>query len=270
MKLSLTSWSLRACSLPEAAGIARALGIGALDLGYFYGPALDKAALLADPDGMAETVRALGIHVPSFYHLFGDSLSDRNLADPRHRDRNIADFRKAVQFCARAEIDTIFILPGVCNPGQGRAQALEESARSLNAPGADRARGRGDADDRAACPFLPRDPGLGRGVAGPGRGAEADARLRPFRLPRLPAGGDRPAGPPRRACPSAPGPAGGAAGQGHEGTINIEAQLATLRDAGFQGHLALEYVHQDYMATLHDDVLTETIRMRDQVRGWLA
>ena len=58
--------------------------------------------------------------------------------------------------------------------------------------------------------------------------------------------------------------------KGHEGTINMEAQLATLRDAGYAGHLSLEYVHQDYMGTLTDDVLTETIRLRDRVRGWLA
>ncbi len=53
-----------------------------------------------------------------------------------------------------------------------------------------------------------------------------------------------------------------------QGTINIAAQLATLRDRGFGGYLALEYVHQDYMDTLYDDVLTETIAMRDTVREW--
>lgn len=50
----------------------------------------------------------------------------------------------------------------------------------------------------------------------------------------------------------------------------MEAMLGTLRDAGYAGWLALEYVHQDYMGTLHDDVLTETVRLRDRVRAWLA
>jgi sugar phosphate isomerase/epimerase len=58
--------------------------------------------------------------------------------------------------------------------------------------------------------------------------------------------------------------------KGHEGTINMEAMLGTLRDAGYAGWLALEYVHQDYMGTLHDDVLTETVRLRDRVRAWMA
>jgi sugar phosphate isomerase/epimerase len=52
-----------------------------------------------------------------------------------------------------------------------------------------------------------------------------------------------------------------------QGTINFPALLGTLRDCGYSGYLALEYVHQDYMDTLHDDVLTETVRLRDLVRA---
>jgi sugar phosphate isomerase/epimerase len=44
--------------------------------------------------------------------------------------------------------------------------------------------------------------------------------------------------------------------------------FATLRDAGYTGWLALENVHQDYMNTLTEDVLTETITMRDCFRAW--
>ena len=80
-KLSLTSWSLPACSLQEAAGISKVLGINALDVGYFYGPALDKAKLLKEPERVADEVLALGIDLPCLYHLFGSTLADRNLAD---------------------------------------------------------------------------------------------------------------------------------------------------------------------------------------------
>lgn len=48
----------------------------------------------------------------------------------------------------------------------------------------------------------------------------------------------------------------------------MAAQFATLRDAGFTGSMALEYVHQDYMGTLYEDVLTETITLRDLYRSW--
>jgi sugar phosphate isomerase/epimerase len=54
----------------------------------------------------------------------------------------------------------------------------------------------------------------------------------------------------------------------NEGAINMNAMFGTLRDAGYQGALSLEYVHQDYMATRYDDVLTETISLRDQFRNW--
>jgi sugar phosphate isomerase/epimerase len=51
------------------------------------------------------------------------------------------------------------------------------------------------------------------------------------------------------------------------GTLNFAAMLATLDRHGYAGHLAIEYVHQDYMDTLHDDVLSETIKLRDLVHN---
>jgi len=41
-----------------------------------------------------------------------------------------------------------------------------------------------------------------------------------------------------------------------------------LRGSGYQGAMSLEYVYQDYMNTRYDDVLTETILLRDQFRSW--
>ncbi|WP_284316428.1 sugar phosphate isomerase/epimerase family protein [Labrys miyagiensis] len=270
MKLSLTSWSLRACSLDEAAAISRALGINALDIGYFYGPALDKAELLAHPGKAAERVRGLGIDLPNFYHLFGSTLSDRNLANPANREANEADLKIVAGFCKRAGIPTIFVLPGVCNPGQGRAVALKESAESLR-------RLLPLAQDQGVqltiephvhsfleSPQLVLDllgavPGLkltldyAHFVCMGWRQDEIDALAPHAAHVHL-----------RQARP------GALQTKVHQGTINFEAQLATLRDAGYSGRLSLEYVHQDYMDTLHDDVLTETIVLRDQVKAWLS
>ena len=55
-----------------------------------------------------------------------------------------------------------------------------------------------------------------------------------------------------------------------QGVIDFRALLALLRSQGYERALAIEYVHQAYMNTLYDDVLTETIAMRDLVRGWMA
>jgi sugar phosphate isomerase/epimerase len=53
-----------------------------------------------------------------------------------------------------------------------------------------------------------------------------------------------------------------------QGTINFPALFATLSAAGYDGYLAAEYVHQAYFDTMHEDVLTETVRMRDLFRAW--
>jgi sugar phosphate isomerase/epimerase len=268
MRLSLTSWSLRACTLKEAADISRALGIGALDLGYFYGPALDKTALLAEPARIAAQVRALGITVPCFYHLFGATLAERNLADPAHRAANERDFAQVVAFCREAGIGTVFVLPGVCNPGQGRHEALQDSAESLRRllPIAAKAGVQLTIEPHVhsylespaiTLDLLERVPGLAltldyaHFVCLGWRQDEIDVLAPRAAHVHL-----------RQARP------GALQAKFAEGTINIPAQLAALRDAGFAGHVALEVVHQDYMATLYDDVLTETIALRDLVRGW--
>ena len=52
------------------------------------------------------------------------------------------------------------------------------------------------------------------------------------------------------------------------GTINFPSLFGALRDAGYDGWLAIEYVHQAYMNTVFDDVLSETVKMRDCFRTW--
>ena len=195
---------------------------------------------------------------------------DRNLADPAHRDANEADFRKVAAFCRHAGIPTLFVLPGVCSRGQGRAEALDESALSLRRlmPIA------ADAgltltvephvhsyleSPALVLELLEAVPGLkltldyAHFVCLGWRQEEIDPLARHAAHVHL-----------RQARP------GALQTKTHEGTINIEAQLATLRDAGFGGRIALEYVHQNYMDTLYDDVLTETVALRDRVRAWSA
>jgi sugar phosphate isomerase/epimerase len=270
MQLSLASWSLRACTLAEAAGITRALSIDAIDLGYFYGPALDRAAILADPERAAAPVRALGLPVANFYHLFGNSLGDRNLADPAHRDANESDFRAVARFCRAIEAATLFVLPGICNPGQDRGAALQASAESLRrllpiaADAGVTLTVEPHVHSYLESPALTLEllqlvPGLrltldyAHFVCQGWRQDEIDALAPHAAHVHL-----------RQARP------GALQTKLDQGTINIEAQLGTLRAAGFAGHLALEVMHQDYMDTLYDDVLTETIRLRDRVRAWLA
>lgn len=270
MRLSLTSWSLRGCSLTEAAGIAQVLGVGALDVGYFYRPALDKARLLADPEGLAGEVRALGVAMPNLYHLFGTTLADRNLADPASLDRNAEEFRQVVRFARGAGIPTIFVLPGICNPGQGRREALAQSARALGTlePLA-REAGVTLTIEPHVHSFT-ESPSLVQALLAlvPGLGLTLDYAhfvCLGYRQEEI-----DPLAPHAAHVHLRQARPGVLQAKLAEGTINFPAMLATLRDAGYGGALSLEYVHQDYMNTLGDDVLTETIQMRDLVRAWLG
>ncbi len=267
MRLSLPTWSMPSCTLPEAVGIARALGIPAIDVGLFYRAALDKAAILNDPRGAAEKVTELGIEVANYYHLFGAGLADRNLALPGSAGDNARDLARVLEFADAAGIPTVFVLPGVVNPGQSRDQAAQEAADSLRAL-ADVAKG-----FRARLCFEPHvhswaeSPTLALRLAeqtGVGvaldyahfaclgyRQDEIDVlaphavhiHLRQARMGALQA-------------------------KFAQGTLNFPALFATLRDAGYSGALALEPVHQDYMNTVFDDVLTEIIALRDAFYHW--
>ena len=269
MKLSCTSWSFPACTLDEAAGIARALGVGALDVGIDYRAALDRRALLETPAEVARQVRSLGLSIPCFYYRFGDSLAQRNIAASQNHQQNLADFRQIMTFCQSAEIPTVFILPGIVNPGQSTAQAIDQAVRAL-----------GDflplAEAAGVCltieahvqscfespalvlELLNQVPGLrltldySHFICLGYRQEEIDP-LAPFAAHvHL-----------RQARP------GVLQAKLDQGTINFPALFSTLREVGYDGWLALENVHQAYMNTLYDDVLTETVRLRDLARAYL-
>ncbi|MCR9121224.1 MAG: sugar phosphate isomerase/epimerase [Phyllobacteriaceae bacterium] len=267
MKLATTCWTMPACTLEECAAIAKALGIPALDVGYFYASALDKQALLADPLAVAEQVRKIGITMPNLYHLFGDTLDGRNLALPGTLDENLNDLKQALTFADAAGIASVFVLPGVVNPGQSRMDALKVSAESLKAMKA-------LADDHTAnlC-FEPHvhsfaeSPELAlRLVEVSGVGVCLDYahftclgftqdQIDPLAQHAVHVHL-------RQAVP------GKLQEKFAHGTLNFAAMLATLRDAGYTGYVSIEPVHQDYMNTWFDDNLTEIVALRDCFNAW--
>lgn len=270
LRLSLASWSLRSCTLAEAAQISRALGIGALDLGYFHRPALDKAALLADPDRVADEVLGLGVAVPNLYHLFGSSPADRNLAEAAHRSANEADLRQVVRFARRAGIPTVFVLPGVVNPGQDRAAALSASAESLTRLVAIAAEGGVTLTVEPHVHAYLEAPGLVLDLLHRVPGLKLTLDYAHFACLGYRQEDVDPLAPHAAHVHLRQARAGVLQCKLELGTLNFGAMLGALRAAGYDGALSIEYVHQGYMDGLHDDVLSETIDMRDLVRGWLA
>lgn len=271
MKLSVTSWSFPELNLDEVGGLANVLGFGGIDIGYFYRSALDKAELLRAPEAYAELVRErLPVPVSNLYHLFGNSVADRNLADPEHRIANLTDFRRVLKFCAAVGAPTVFVLPGIINGAQSRRQALDETVESLK-PLLAAADGTGVTvcvephvqsyleTPALAAEMCERAPGVKLAldyahfaVAGY-RQEEIDALAPHVGHVHL-----------RQARP------GALQTKLEEGTLNFPAIFASLRDTGYDGWLASEYVHQGYFDTLHDDVLSETVKMRDVFRAWSA
>ncbi len=131
MKLSVASWSFHSLTFNEASGLAKILGIDGIDVGYFGHPALDKAKLLAEPEAYGRKVKAASpVPITNLFHLFGDSLHERNLALPPD-PQNLADLKAALTFAKAAGAPSVFILPGMINPGQSRADAIAVSAESL-------------------------------------------------------------------------------------------------------------------------------------------
>ena len=267
MRLSLTSWSFPALTLPECADLSKALGIGALDVGLFHRSGLNRAEILSDPGAVASRVKALGVAVPNYYHLFGDGLAGQNLALPGTVSQNVRDLARVMEFADLAGIGSVFILPGIVNPGQSRGQAAAVAIASLKAlievAGHYTARlciephVHSFAESPEMVRRLVDETGIGLALdyahftclgyrqdeIDPLARHAVHVHLRQARMGALQA-------------------------KFAQGTLNFPAMFATLRDAGFGGWLALEAVHQDYMNTLGDDVITETVALRDSFRAW--
>jgi sugar phosphate isomerase/epimerase len=228
---------------------------------------LDKELVLNDPEAAAAGLKRLGVDIPNYYHLFGEGLEGQNLSLPNTLAQNERDLAQVLRFADAANIPTVFILPGVINAGQSRDDAARVSAASLKALLAVAQDFEADiciephvhswAESPERVLKLIEQTGIKLALdyshfACLGyRQDEIDVlaphalheHLRQARMGVLQA-------------------------KMAEGTLNFPAMFGALRGAGYTGALAIENVHQAYMNTLFDDVLTETILMRDCFRDW--
>jgi sugar phosphate isomerase/epimerase len=259
MKLTVTSWSFPACTLNEAWGIAQALGFRAMDLGLLHGASLDRGRIIAEPEAAAADLT--GLPVSNLYWLFGRDIAENAVSDPAARARNTAEFEAVCRFAKAAGSPTVFVLPGISGPGAFDAAAaglrdlvvvaqrhgvtltVEPHVGGLLASPSDTLR------------MLDVVPGLKLALDYAHftcmgfRQAEIDVLAPHAGHVHL-----------RQARP------GALQAKWGEGVLDFTAMVGVLRDAGYDGWLAVEYVHQGYMNTLFDDVLTETIHMRDHLR----
>lgn len=266
MKLSITSWSFPTCTLKEAWGIASALGIDHIDLGLLYKAGLDRADVLAAPHAAAAKVADLGVKPSNLYWFFGGTHFEREISNPENHVANLADFEKVTEFAAALNIPTIFVLPGVTRPGHSVEELLEHSAKALNQM-MNMCRSKGIQ--------LTLEPHVGGLLTSPEMCLDLLSQVDGLKLCLDYA---------HFSCMGFPqsqiDPLAAYAGHIHlrqarpgalqakmdEGTLDFIAMIETLRKTGYDRFLSIEYVHQNYMNTIFDDVLTETVRMRDLMR----
>ncbi|MEE9322179.1 MAG: sugar phosphate isomerase/epimerase [Granulosicoccus sp.] len=269
MKISATSWSFTACSLQEAWAITRALGVEYLDLGLLHTPALDRATILNNPQKAAQVIRDIGIRVSNLYWLFGDTPHDRPVSRAEVQSENLSDFKQVLAFARALECPSLFLLPGVQRPHHSKQDLLVSSAAALREMVAlteaqdmvltiePHVGGLLDSPD-AVLQFLDDVPGLkltldySHFVCMGYTQTQIDVLAPHAAHVHM-----------RQARP------GELQAKWGEGTLDFGMIIETLRATGYDNFLSLEYVHQDYMGTLYDDVLTETIRMRDLINSYI-
>jgi sugar phosphate isomerase/epimerase len=271
MKLTITSWSFPKCTLEEAAGIARALSFEAMDIGAYPGGHLDREAMLKSEPSEIDHVKALGLAVSNIYFTFGAGFTERalNTPDKKIRRKNRDDFKHVVEFCAAVGCPSIMLLPGILHAGQTKQDALQtcveacQELRAISYPaGIDIALEphvmgllETPEDTLHVLHFVPEvrlaldyshfvTLGYTQSQIDPLCAFAAHVHLRQskpgFLQTRL-----------------------------EYGTLNFPVMLDTLRREGYDGYLAVEYVHQDYLQTDNVDVMSETIKMRDHIRAHL-
>jgi sugar phosphate isomerase/epimerase len=271
INLSLTSWSFPRCTLEEAAGIALALGFNALDAGAYPGGHLNRDAILKGDKSEIERVKSLGVQISNAYYTFAAGFTERalNSPDAKVRRKNREDFKRVIDFCAAVDCPSVMLLPGVMHPGRSREDAIKlciEASRELLAVSLPMG------VDIAIEPHVmgllesPRDT-LTVVEAVP----ELELALDYAHFVTL--GYTQPEIDPlcafaahvhlRQAKP------GFLQTRLEHGTLNFPAMLDVLRQVNYDGYLAIEYVHQDYLQTDNVDVISETVKLRDHIRKWL-
>jgi sugar phosphate isomerase/epimerase len=261
MQLTVTSWSFAACSLVESWAIARALGFEAMDLGLLHGAALDRGRIVSDPAGAANELVALGITVSNLYWLFGTDIVQNAVTDASARVRNEAELDQVCRFARTLGCPTIFVLPGIAGPGAFGAAVA--GLRGLVAVAARHG------------VTLTVEPHVGGLLASPTETLALLAEVPGLRLTLdyahftcmgFTQGQIDVLAPHAAHVHMRQARPGALQAKWGEGTLDFTTMVGRLRDCGYDGYLAVEYVHQGYMNTLFDDVLTETVRMRDHLR----
>ena len=272
LKLAGAAWAYVGASLSESAAILQALGVQAMDLIAAPGALLDSREIESDPEGQARRVTEAGLPLSNLLYVFGDGFDDRpiNSVDESVRAANLETFKQVLHFCTAARIPSVLVLPGVDQVGISHEEAVALSAAAMNELAALAAAENvtflfePHVESVLESPFdtltfLQRNPALrivldySHFVAQGYEPADVD--------PLVPYAGHVHL---RQACRDK------LQARWDDGVIDFPAVVELLEAAGYSGYLTLEYEHDPWMDCDQVDVMTETIRMRDEIRRLLA
>ena len=259
------------CTVEESARIWHALGVRVMDIGN--GRDLDPDYVAQNVDAEAERIRAIGEAVGMRFHDAFPQATDKhitNTPDPAEYEHQREVDAAWIEFAAKAGMDGVTLSPGIYWPGLTVEEAYARSREQLRAL-VDVA-ARHDVNLRIephvdsvtwspelALRMLDEVPGLSFTLDHShfvfhGMPYEQIAVMHPHgthwhvrqaSLSKLQARMD-------------------------EGTIDFARIVADLKRDGYDGVMALEVVTTPWLDLNQMDVLTETILLRDQMRGLLA
>jgi sugar phosphate isomerase/epimerase len=267
MQVSGAAWSFVGASLRESRDIYRALGIDAIDILAAPGFLLDPVRIIQDPVGEACELAALQTSIANLIFLFAPDFSQRavNHRKPQVRARNIQEFCAVAEFCRRASIPSVTVLPGIEQEGWSHGKSLAVSAEVLNEfasiAAARDVRLLFEAhvssvleSPQETLSFLENNPQLKLTLdyshfVFNGHSQEAIDVLTPYaRHVHL-----RQAA--RRVLQA----------RWNAGEIDFAKVVEKLIEAKYKGYLALEYEHDAWLDSDRVDVMTETIKMRNTI-----
>ena len=264
-------FSFPACTVEEAANICRALGLETLDLGN--GRDLDPVVVARNPESEAERIRAIAERTGIRFHDAFPQATDKHITNTPDVEEYVHQrevYAGWLRFARLAGLDGISLSPGTYWPGlsareafnRGRDQlrslaevAVREGIRLRIEPHLDSVTW----TPELALEMVREVPGLSLTIDHShfivhGIPYEEIARMHPYGTHWH----ARQAALSRLQTSTA------------EGDIDFQRVVADLTRDGYDGVIAIEYVYTPWLDLTHQDVLRETVTLRDELHGYLG
>jgi len=277
VELTCTSFSFPLLPFERSLQQIELLEIGAVDLGaHLEGTHLSVEAIEADPQGEADRVKravdAAGLAIADLFPTFGRGFRDRpvNTPDPALRDANRRRFAALVEFCRATGCPGMTLLPGVIWDELGPDHSFELAAASLT---------EFVATGRAAGLRVSIEPHLESVVEAPERalalveavpGLQFTLDYSHFVAAGLPAERVHPLIPHVGHFHARQAALGQLQSVRGEGTIDFSDIVRRLVASGYDGYISIEYTWQEWRDCNRLDVVSESVMLRDELRGYLA